>query len=159
MKDLPFAPTCALLMGSFLITSCSSASTEENACTAPTHEVHLYTTNRSEQDTLAPVRLVIDDSLVFAQVIPRHIISDEWFARMVRLCEGTHRLHVEFGRYARDTTFVVRENISLLASMRYDTTSFVIKESGLRLPPDLRENGVHVVTLVRDGDTSGRAVK
>jgi hypothetical protein len=78
---------------------------------------------------------------------------------MVRLCEGTHRLHVEFGRYARDTTFVVRENISLLTSMRYDTTSFVLKESGLRLPPDLSENGVQVVTLVRDGDTTRRAVK
>lgn len=139
--------------------SCSSAPPKQGACTAPTHEVHLYITNWSYQDTLAPVRLVIDDSLVVAQVIPWNITGDERFARMVRLCEGTHRLHVEFGRYARDTTFVVRENISLLTSMHYDTTSFVLKESGLRLPPELSENGVHVVTLVRDGDTTSRAVK
>ena len=143
------------------MSSCSSAPTKQGACTASTHEVHLYTTNWSYQDTLAPVRLVIDDSLVVAQVIPRNITGNERFARMVRLCEGTHRLHVEFGRYVRDTTFVVRENIALLTSMHYDTTSFVLEASSLRmrLPPVLSENGVHVVTLVRDGDTTSRAVK
>jgi len=154
---MPFAPTCALLINSFTVASCSSTPTEERACTTPTHEVHLYTTNWSYQDTLAPARLVIDDSLVVAQVIPRNITGDERFARMVLLCGGTHRLHVEFGRYARDTTFVVRENMSLLTSMHYDTTSFVLKPSGLRISPPLSENGVHVVTLVRDGDTTSHA--
>jgi hypothetical protein len=155
---MPFAPTCALLIGSFLIANCSSAPTKEEACTAPTHEVHLYITNRSAQDTLAPLRLVIDDSLLVARVLPRSTSSEASFARMVRLCEGTHRLHVEFGRYARDTTFAVRENISLLAFMHYDTTSFVLQPSGLQLPPDTSENGLHIVTLVRVRDTTSRVV-
>ena len=156
---MPFAPKCALLISSFLMSSCSSAPTKEGACTAPTHKVHLYTTNWSYQDTLAPVRLVIDDSLVVAQIIPRNIIGNERFTRMVRLCEGTHRLHVEFGRYARDTTFAVRENIDLLTSMQYDTTAIVDKQSGLRIPYDASENGLGIVIFVRDGGTTNRAVE
>ena len=157
VKYMPFAPMCALLISSLLLLSCSSAPTKEGACAAPTHEVHLYTTNWSYQDTLAPVRLVIDDSLLVAQVISRNITGNERFARMVRLCEGTHRLHVEFGRYARDTTFAVRENIALLTSMNYDTTSFVLQPSGLRIPPGASENGLHIVTLVRVSDTTDHA--
>jgi hypothetical protein len=153
-----FAPMCALLISSLWLASCSSAPTKEGACTAPKHEVHLYTTNWSYQDTLAPVRLVIDDSLVVAQMIPRNITGNERFARVVRLCEGAHWLHVEFGRYAHDTTFVVREMMSLLTSMHYDTTS-VLDPNGLRISPFLSENGVHVVTLVRDDDTINRIVE
>jgi hypothetical protein len=111
--------------------------------------------NRSYLDTLATTRLVIDDSVMIAKAMPRHITSDDHFEKLIRLCEGPHRIQMQFGRYAKDTTLVIKGKMSLLAYMAYDTVSFFDRKSGLRIPHDDRENGLVIRTLVRDGRPYG----
>jgi hypothetical protein len=107
-------------------------------------EVYCYLTNRSSGDTLlvAPVKLVIDDSLVVAEDIQRSYTGSERLHTVIRLCEGMHRVHVRFGPYTRDTTFVVPRDtaISLLAAMLYRN-----------IPELAHEDGLAIATLIRDG--------
>ena len=107
-------------------------------------EVYCYLTNYSNGDTLrvAPAKLVVDDSLLIAEQVPRTTSSAERFSKMVRLCVGSHRVHVQFGPYTHDTTFVVGRDtaISLLATLVY-----------YNLPALAHEDGIHVATLLRDG--------
>lgn len=107
-------------------------------------EVYCYLTNRGSGDTLlvAPAKLVVDDSVIVAEDVPRSTISSENLNTVIRLCEGMHRVHVQFGPYIRDTTFVVPRDtaISLLASMLCSN-----------IPELAHENGVGIATLIRDG--------
>jgi hypothetical protein len=87
---------------------------------------------------VAPAKLVVDDSLVVAEDVWRNSTGDERLSKIIRLCEGVHRVHVQFGPYTRDTTFVVSQKISLLASVVcYD------------IPELAHENGLAVDTLHR----------
>jgi hypothetical protein len=110
----------------------------------PHQEVYCYLTNYSNGDTLreAAAKLVVDDSLLIAEQVPRTTSSSERFSKVVRLCVGSHRVHVQFGPYTRDTTFLVRRDtaISLLATLVF-----------YNVPALAHENGVGVATLVRDG--------
>lgn len=157
MQNLPLmAKNTLLFFSSLLVLSCSSAPTRvAQRCTAPKQAVYLYLTNRSYLDTLAPTRLVIDDSVMLAKAMPRHTTSDDHFEKLLRLCEGPHRIQVQFGRYAKDTTLVIKGKMSLLAYMAYDTVSFFDSKSGLRIPHDDSENGLVIRTLVRDGKPYG----
>lgn len=107
-------------------------------------EVYCYLTNFSFGDTLlvAPAKLVIDDSLIVAEQVPRNQTGSERFSKLVRLCEGTHQVHIEFGPYSRDTTFAVSMAVpvSLLATLTCRA-----------IPALANEDGVSVVTLDRDG--------
>jgi hypothetical protein len=116
--------------------------TEHSPCKR--QEVYCYLTNRSAGDTLlvAPAKLVVDDSLVVAEDIQRSYTGSERLHTVIRLCEGTHRVHVRFGPYTRDTTFVVPRDtaISLLASMLCRN-----------IPALAHEDGLAIATLLRDG--------
>lgn len=107
-------------------------------------EVYCYLTNRGSGDSLlvAPAKLVVDDSVIVAEDVPRSTISSENLNTVIRLCEGMHRVQVQFGPYARDTTFVVPRDtaISLLASM-------LCRD----IPELAHENGLAIATLIRDG--------
>jgi hypothetical protein len=106
--------------------------------------VYCYLTNFSSGDTLlvASAKLVIDDSLVVAEEISRNSSGNERFSALIRLCEGAHRVQVQFGPYTRDTTFVVPRDtaISLLASM-------LCRD----IPELAHEDGLGIATLIRDG--------
>jgi hypothetical protein len=107
-------------------------------------EVYCYLTNRSAGDTLlvAPAKFVVDDSLVVAEAIQRSYTGSSNLNTVIRLCEGMHRVHVQFGPYTRDTTFVVPRDtaISLLASMLYRN-----------IPELAHENDLAIAILIRDG--------
>ena len=107
-------------------------------------EVYCYLTNFSSGDTLlvAPAKLVVDDSLVVAEEVPRNTTGSERFTKLIRLCKGDHRVHVQFGPYTRDTTFTVSQTmpISLLATIIcYD------------IPELAQYDGLVITTLIRDG--------
>jgi hypothetical protein len=145
-----------LLLSSLLVLSCSSAPTSvAQRCTAPKQEVYLYLNNRSFLDTLATTRVVIDDSVMLAKAMPRHTTSDDHFEKLIHLGEGPHRIQVQFGRYAKDTTLVIKGKMSVLAYMTYDTVSFFDRKSGLRIPYDESKNGLVIMTVVRDGTPMG----
>jgi hypothetical protein len=117
---------------------------EKVAVSCKRQEVHCYLTNFSFGDTLrtASAKLVIDDSLIIAEQVPRNATGDERFVKMLRLCEGLHRVHVQFGPYVCDTTFAVPPDtaISLLATVL------------CRGIPELaHEDGLGIATLIRDG--------
>jgi hypothetical protein len=107
-------------------------------------EVYCYLTNFSSGDTLlvAPAKLMVDDSLIVAEEVPRNPTGNERFSTLIRLCEGTHRVHVQFGPYTRDTTFAVSQDIpiSLLATI-------LCRD----VPALAHEDGLSIVTLIRDG--------
>lgn len=107
-------------------------------------EVYCYLTNYSNGDTLreASAKLVVDDSLLIAEQVPRITSSSERLSKVVRLCVGSHRVHVQFGPYTRDTTFVVQRDtaISLLVTMLCRG-----------IPALAHEDGLGIATLVRDG--------
>jgi hypothetical protein len=128
-----------LLLLSALLSSCASR-TRSAACTGQKHEVYLYVTNLSFVDTLARVKVVVDDSVYLQGLQPRsHSPSD--FYKHLPLCAGPHRLHLEFGRFVHDTTLVVDTTQSILMDMHY-------------MPGDplvLTPNGITVTQLVRDG--------
>lgn len=157
MKNLTLAVTRTLLVfSSLLVLSCSYAPGKTaHLCTGPKQQVYLYLTNRSYLDTLATTKLVIDDSTVIAKAIARHPTSDDHFEKLIRLCEGSHKLHVQFGPYSKDTTLIVRQKMSLLAYMNYDTASFFDKKSSLRIPHDNSKDGLVIITVVRDGTPMG----
>jgi hypothetical protein len=121
---------------------------EEPTLSRPTacqrQEVYCYLTNYSNGDTLlvAPAQLVVDDSLLISEQVPRTSSSSERLSKVVQLCVGTHRVHVQFGPYARDTTFVVRGDtaISLVATMLCHD-----------VPELAHEDGLSLVTLLHDG--------
>lgn len=121
---------------------------EEPALSKPTacqrQEVYCYLTNYSKGDTLlvAPAKLVVDDSILITEQVYRTFSSSECLSKVVRLCVGSHRVHVQFGPYARDTTFVVRGDtaISLMATM-------LCRD----IPELAHKDGLSVVTLLRDG--------
>jgi hypothetical protein len=103
-------------------------------------QVYCYLTNYGSGDTLlvVPAKLVVDDSLVVSEDIQRSNTEYPDFIKIIRLCEGAHRVHVQFGPYTRDTTFVVSQKISLIASMLcYD------------IPELAHENGLAIDTLHR----------
>jgi hypothetical protein len=101
-------------------------------------QVYLDVNNDSYIDTLPSAKLVIDDSVVVAQRIPRTNSEYGHFIKVIRLCEGRHQVHVQFGPYTRDTTFISSRKISLSASLtRYD------------IPELAYEDGLWVATLNR----------
>jgi hypothetical protein len=107
-------------------------------------EVYCYLSNVSFGDTLlvVPAKLVIDDSLIVAEEVSRSTTGSDRFSKLIRLCEGVHRVHVSFGPYTRDTTFTVPRDtaISLLASMLCGD-----------IPELAHEDGLAIATLTRDG--------
>lgn len=111
-------------------------------CLAPKHEVYLYATNWSRVDSLAKVIVSIDDSTIINKIAPRNHVSSEKFEKMLRLCEGPHKVHVQFGRYSKDTVITVNNKISLLSSMVYEKNY-------------VDDNGLAIVTLIRDGKNHG----
>jgi hypothetical protein len=145
MKKLAFA---ALL---FSLAACNgydrgvvSQPTQAVPVTCKRQEVYCYLTNFSFGDTLlvAPAKLVIDDSLIVAEEVPRNSSGSERFSTLIRLCEGIHRVHVQFGPYIRDTTFTVPRDtaISLLTTMLCRN-----------IPELANEDGLGIATLIRDG--------
>lgn len=107
-------------------------------------EVYCYLTNFSAGDTLreAHAKLVVDDSLVVMEQVPRNLTGSERFSKLIRLCTGRHRVHVEFGPYTRDTVFTVNQNlpIALLATL-------ICRD----IPELAHKDGLSIVTLLRDG--------
>jgi hypothetical protein len=150
-----------LLLSSPFLLSCSSTPKKvAHTCTAPKYEVYLYTTNRSYLDSLAPVKIVIDDSLRLAKLVPRTMISEDQSVQLLYLCQGAHRIQVQFGRYARDTTLLITQKVSLVTWMNYDTTSFVDPGTGLRVRHLTdQENKLSIYTIARDGDLTNGAMK
>jgi hypothetical protein len=107
-------------------------------------KVYCYLTNFSSGDTLrgAFAKLVVDDSLVVSEQVPRNLTGSERFSKLIRLCEGMHRVHVEFGPYTRDTVFTVSQNLPLL----------LLATIICRARPELaHEDGLGIMTLSRDG--------
>jgi hypothetical protein len=81
---------------------------------------------------------MVDDSLIVAENVARNNSEDGRFSKMICVCEGAHHVHVQFGPYTRDTTFVVSQKISLVASLVcYD------------IPELAHQNGLAVDTLHR----------
>ena len=98
-------------------------------------EVYCYLTNFSSGDTLlvAPAKLVVDDSFVVAEDVWRNHSGNERLSKVIRLCEGAHRVHVQFGPYTRDTIFVISQKISLMASLVYYDIPALAHKNGLAL--------------------------
>lgn len=132
----------AALAGCALLARCKSP-TSSRAC-PPRHEVHLGVTNHSFIDTLAFATVAIDDSVVFARSLRLRRLSSTHFQRILRLCDGPHHVYAHFGRYAKDTVLSIHGPTSLLIGMDHETAY-----------PD--NNGVNIVTLIRDGDPEGNA--
>lgn len=130
------------LLCSFFIlcfaSGCSGDIKQKNACNSKKHEVYLGVTNDSFIDTLAHATVLIDDSLVFNQPLRLHRSSSTTFQKILRLCDGPHRVNAQFGRYKRDTILVIREKTSLIVAMDYETAY-------------THNNGLVIVTLARDG--------
>lgn len=84
---------CAFLLG--ILSGCSP---EQPAEAPPKQEVCLYVNNLSFQDPLAPVRVVIDDSLYMQQVLPR-AVKESTFYKMIRLGRGVHQFSIHFGPF------------------------------------------------------------
>ena len=125
----------------FIMAGCIEQSENHNfACLANKHDVFLYATNWSRIDTLAKVLIAIDDSAIINKITPRNQISSEKFEKAIRVCEGAHKIHVEFGRYSQDTTIYIINDISLMSSMVYEE-----KYKG--------DNGLVVTTLLRDNQS------
>ena len=101
-------------------------------------------TNHSFIDTLAFATVAIDDSVVFARSLRLRRLSSTHFQRILRLCDGPHHVYAHFGRYAKDTVLSIHGPTSLLIGMDHETAY-----------PD--NNGVNIVTLIRDGDPEGNA--
>lgn len=103
----------------------------------PRQEVACYLTNYSNGDTLlvAPAKLVVDDSLLIAEQVPRTTSSSERLSQVVRLCVGNHHVHVQFGPYVCDTTFVVKPDTAnaLLATLVCYDVPALTSENGLRM--------------------------
>lgn len=139
-----------LLVGIMLVVGCNGYDrgvkqlTQVIPAVCKRQEVYCYLTNFSSGDTLreAPAKLVVDDSLVVTEQVLRNITGSERFSKLIRLCEGIHRVHVEFGPYTRDTVFTVNQNlpISLLATI-------VCRD----IPELAQEDGLGIITLIRDG--------
>lgn len=141
----------ALFAGMMLVVGCNGYDrgvkqpTQVTAAVCKRQEVYCYLTNFSSGDTLreASAKLVVDDSLVVTEQVPRNTTGSERFSKLIRLCEGIHRVHVEFGPYTRDTMFVVNQTlpISLLATL-------ICRD----IPELAHEDGLRIVTLIRDGN-------
>lgn len=106
-------------------------------CNDPKYEVYLYPTNRSRIDTAASFRLLIDDSLYANSTFRQYNSSSEFFYKKVLLCKGLHSIKSTFGRYVRDTTFVIKGETSLIFLMNYQTNS-------------THNNGLRIALLERD---------
>jgi hypothetical protein len=86
---LLMAKNTLLLLSSLSVLNCSSVPKRiAQGCIAPKQEVYIYLTNRSYVDTLAPTKLVIDDSVMLTKAMPGHTTSDDHFEKLIRLCEG-----------------------------------------------------------------------
>lgn len=118
--------------------------TQVTSAVCKRQEVYCYLTNFSSGDTLreASAKLVVDDSLVVIEQVPRNITGSERFSKLIRLCEGIHRVHVEFGPYTRDTVFTVNHTLPL------SLLSTIICRD---IPELAHEDGLGIVTLIRDG--------
>ncbi|RYF38623.1 MAG: hypothetical protein EOO38_24510 [Cytophagaceae bacterium] len=101
-------------------------------------------TNNSFIDTLAFATVAIDDSVVFSRSLRLRRLSTTHFQRVLRLCDGPHRVYAHFGRYAKDTVLFIHGPTSLLVDMDHETAY-----------PD--NDGINIVTLIRDGDPEGDA--
>lgn len=141
-----FTKSTALLsiqLAASLLIGCEKRSkSTAQLCLKSKHEVYLYATNWSRTDSLAKVIIEIDDSTVINKATPRNEISSEKFEKMIRLCDGPHKVHVQFGRYSKDTIIVINKEIALLTSMVYEKKY-------------TDDNGLGIVTIVRDGKSHG----
>lgn len=127
----------------FMTTSCMEDSkSKKNYCSNTKHNVFIYATNWSRVDTLTRVLIIIDDSTIINKLTPRNQTSSEKFEKEMRLCDGPHRIHVEFGRYSKDTILTIKNNISILSSMVYEEKYKA-------------DNGLGIVTLARDNQSHG----
>lgn len=108
-------------------------------------EVYCSLSNFSRGDTLlvAPAKLVIDDSLVVAEQIPRSLSASDHIDKRIRICEGVHRIHMQFGPYTSDTTFTV--------SQSQQSLSLLITVICRDIPELAHEDGLNIATLVLDG--------
>lgn len=132
---------CIQLAASLLI-GCENRSKSTTQLCLNKHEVYVYATNWSRTDSLAKVVIAIDDSTVVNKTTPRNEISSEKFEKMIRLCDGPHKVHVQFGRYSKDTIIAVNKEIALLTSMVYEEKY-------------TDDNGLGIVTIIRDGKNHG----
>jgi hypothetical protein len=139
-----------LFVGIMLVVGCNGYDrgvkqpTQVTPAVCKRQEVYCYLTNFSSGDTLreVPAKLVVDDSLIVTEQVPRNITGSERFSKLIWLCTGIHRVHVEFGPYTRDTVFTVNQElpISLLATI-------ICRD----IPELAHEDGLGIVTLIRDG--------
>jgi hypothetical protein len=128
----------ALLLG--ILGGCSPKQPVQRAAAPPKQQVYLYVNNLSFQDTLAPVRLVIDDSLYMQQVLPR-AATGSTFYKMIRLGRGAHQFGIHFGPFQQDTTLTIGADISLFIDLHH-----LGGGQHLVLTPD----GIQVSSIVRD---------
>jgi hypothetical protein len=129
----------ALLLA--ILGRCSPKQPVQRAAAPPQQEVYLYVNNLSFQDTLAPVRVVIDDSLYMQQALP-HAATGSTFYKMIRLGRGTHQFGIHFGPFQHDTTLTIGANISLFIDLHHFGGG-----QQLVLTPD----GIQVSSIVQDG--------
>ena len=130
------------LFGLFLLCAligCSqqAESIRSKKCNGPKCRVYLYPTNRSNIDTAANFRLLIDDSLYANSSFQRWTSGSEFFYKKVLLCKGIHSIKSTFGRYEEDTTFMIKGETSLIFLMNYETAS-------------THNNGLRIALLERD---------
>lgn len=112
---------------------------------ATQHEVHLYVTNMSFLDSLATARLSIDDSVYVNQEVPTSRTSASHATKLIRLCQGMHRVSAKFGLYSKDTTLRITNNASLMIAMDHETAYQF-------------NNGVTIALLIRDGYPTHTAI-
>jgi hypothetical protein len=142
MSRLFCVSVLAALAGCTLLVSCQSP-TSSRVCPRR-HEVHLGVTNNSLIDTLAFATVAIDDSVVFACSLLLRRLSTTHFQRVLRLCDGPHRVNAHVGRYAKDTVLSIHGLTSLFVDMDHETAY-------------TDNNGLNIVTLIRDGDPNGNS--
>jgi hypothetical protein len=129
----------AFLLG--ILSGCSPEQPAQHAESPPKQEVYLYVNNLSFQDTLAPVRVVIDDSLYMQQVLPR-AMTESTFYKMIHLGRGAHQFSIHFGPFQQDTALTIEANSSVFIDLHH-----FIGGQQLVLTPD----GIQVSSIVRDG--------
>lgn len=130
-----------IILTSITILSCSKKQDKVIDCTGKNVKANFYVINLSFHDTLAHVKLYLDDSLYANKIFVRSHYESNFYKSLL-LCEGKHRLEVKFGRFKKDTIIIIKYIISAFVYMNY-----MGPRKSLVLPPD----GVSIHTLVSDG--------
>lgn len=137
--------TLLLCTSTVQLLSCCTGSPSHKATPpcARSHAVYLYATNWSGADSLAHAYLRIDGTTYLDTLVNTNETGSERLQKIIRLCEGPHRVVAQFSQYKRDTVLTVNANSSLLISMNYNPKW------------EAQDNGMMINMVVRDGKDRG----